>query len=34
MAHNWIDVTYLEQPEFDSLVAARKAKAAPKVLPQ
>jgi len=34
MAHNWIDVTYLEQAEFDSLVAARKAKAAPKVLPQ
>jgi hypothetical protein len=34
MAHNWIDVTYLEQAEFDSLVAARKAKAAPKVIPQ
>jgi hypothetical protein len=34
MAHNWIDVTYLEQAEFDSLVTARKAKAAPKVLPQ
>jgi len=34
MAHNWIDVTYLEQAEFDSLVASRKAKAAPKVLPQ
>jgi hypothetical protein len=28
MAHNWIDVTYLEQAEFDSLVAARKAKVA------
>lgn len=27
MAHNWIDVTYLEQPEFDSLVAARKQRA-------
>ena len=24
MAHNWIDVTYLEQAEFDSLLAARK----------
>jgi mono/diheme cytochrome c family protein len=24
MAHCWIDVTYLEQPEFDKLVAARK----------
>jgi mono/diheme cytochrome c family protein len=24
MAHNWIDVTYLEQKEFDSLVAVRK----------
>ena len=24
MAHNWIDVTYLEQDEFDKLVAARK----------
>jgi hypothetical protein len=35
MAHNWIDVTYLEQDEFDKLVAARKAKAAaPKVQPQ
>ena len=34
MAHNWIDVTYLEQAEFDSLVAARKAKAGPKVQPQ
>jgi hypothetical protein len=34
MAHNWIDVTYLEQAEFDSLVAARKAKStAPKVTP-
>ena len=34
MAHNWIDVTYLEQDEFDTLVAARKAKStAPKVTP-
>ena len=33
MAHNWIDVTYLEQAEFDSLVAARKAAARPKVIP-
>ena len=32
MAHNWIDVTYLEQAEFDKLVAERKAKAA-KVIP-
>jgi hypothetical protein len=31
MAHAWVDVTYLDQAEFDSLVAARKAKkAAPK----
>ncbi|MDB4875342.1 MAG: hypothetical protein JWM41_1788 [Gemmatimonadetes bacterium] len=29
MAHNWIDVTYLEQAEYDSLVAVRKAKAQP-----
>jgi mono/diheme cytochrome c family protein len=28
MAHAWVDVTYLEQAEFDTLVAARKAKAA------
>jgi len=35
MAHNWIDVTYLEKAEFDSLVAVRKARAgAPKVQPQ
>jgi hypothetical protein len=35
MAHNWIDVTYLEQAEFDSLVAVRKARAArPKVTPE
>jgi mono/diheme cytochrome c family protein len=35
MAHNWIDVTYLEQAEFDSLVAARKSRsAAPKVTPE
>lgn len=33
MAHNWIDVTYLEQDEFDKLVAARKAKAAKKPVP-
>jgi len=33
MAHNWIDVTYLEQAEFDSLVAARKAKAVKKPIP-
>lgn len=33
MAHNWIDVTYLEQAEFDSLVAARKAKAVKKPVP-
>jgi mono/diheme cytochrome c family protein len=30
MAHNWIDVTYLEQDEFDKMVADRKAKAAAK----
>jgi hypothetical protein len=24
MAHAWVDVTYLEQAEFDRLVAARK----------
>lgn len=30
MAHNWIDVTYLEQDEFDKLVAARAAKNAKK----
>lgn len=28
MAHAWVDVTYLEQAEFDTLSAARKAKAA------
>jgi hypothetical protein len=28
MAHNWIDVTYLEQAEFDSLMTARKTKVA------
>lgn len=34
MAHAWVDVTYLEQAEFDSLVAARKTKkAAPAVRP-
>jgi hypothetical protein len=33
MAHAWIDVTYLDQTEFDSLVAARKAnKASPKAI--
>jgi hypothetical protein len=26
MAHAWVDVTYLEQPEFERLVAERKAK--------
>jgi mono/diheme cytochrome c family protein len=33
MAHAWVDVTYLEQNEFDRLVADRKAKAPPKVQP-
>jgi len=33
MAHNWIDVTYLEQDEFNKMVAERKAKAARKVTP-
>ena len=33
MAHNWIDVTYLEQDEFDRLVAERKARLARKVVP-
>jgi hypothetical protein len=28
MAHCWVDVTYLDQPDFDALVAARKKKAA------
>jgi hypothetical protein len=27
MSHCWVDVTYIDQPEFDKLVAARKAKA-------
>jgi hypothetical protein len=27
MAHVWIDVTYLEQDDFDKQVAARKARA-------
>ena len=31
MAHCWVDVTYLDQPDFDALVAARKKKA---VLPE
>ena len=26
MAHAWVDVTYLDQPEFDRLLAARKAR--------
>ena len=30
MAHNWIDVTYLEQDEFDRMVADRKAKQQPR----
>ncbi len=30
MAHNWIDFTYLEQAEFEQMVAERKAKAAKK----
>jgi hypothetical protein len=30
MAHAWVDVTYLDQPEFDKLVAERKALAASK----
>ncbi|HEY9227616.1 MAG TPA: cytochrome c, partial [Gemmatimonadaceae bacterium] len=29
MAHAWVDVTYLDQPEFDKLVAERKAKKKP-----
>jgi len=29
MAHAWVDVTYLEQAEFDSLTTARKAKKKP-----
>ena len=33
MAHNWIDVTYLEQDEFDKMVAERKAKTTRKVVP-
>ena len=33
MAHNWIDVTYLEQAEFDKMVADRKAKATRKIVP-
>ena len=33
MAHNWIDVTYLEQDEFEKLVAARKAAKAAKPIP-
>jgi hypothetical protein len=28
MAHAWVDVTYLEQDEFDRQVAARKARPA------
>jgi hypothetical protein len=30
MAHVWVDLTYLEQEDFDRLVAERKAKAAPR----
>jgi hypothetical protein len=30
MAHAWVDLTYLDQPDFDRLVAERKAKAGPK----
>ena len=33
MAHNWIDVTYLEQEEFNKLVAQRKAKTVQPILP-
>lgn len=33
MAHNWIDVTYLEQDEFDKMVAERKAKTTKKAVP-
>jgi hypothetical protein len=33
MAHNWIDVTYLEQDEFDRLNDERRAKSPPKVTP-
>ena len=32
MAHNWIDVTYLEQEEFDKMVADRKARTARRVM--
>ncbi len=34
MAHNWIDITYLEQDEFDKLVADRKARTAMPVRPK
>ncbi len=30
MAHAWVDVTYLDQPQFDKLVAERKALATKK----
>ncbi|HEU4994289.1 MAG TPA: hypothetical protein VFT29_05695 [Gemmatimonadaceae bacterium] len=33
MAHTWIDVTYLDQDEYDRLVSQRKAKAATAVVP-
>ena len=33
MAHCWIDVTYLEQGEFDAMVAERKGRATRKVVP-
>ena len=33
MAHNWIDVTYLDQDEFDKMVSDRRAKQKTKVVP-
>lgn len=33
MAHCWVDVTYIDQPDFDKMVAARKAAAAAKKRP-
>jgi hypothetical protein len=30
MAHAWVDITYLDQPEFEKMVADRKAKSANK----
>ena len=32
MAHAWVDVTYLEQEDFDRLVAERKARSREKVM--